>query len=83
MKDAKLTEHDVLEIRRSTQSNLALAAAYNVSPSTIAHIRSGRTRRGDDAPVWVRDPEEAACDMALRNFRCVEPANEPLMWRVA
>jgi hypothetical protein len=33
--------------------------------------------------VHKRPEAELACDMALRNFRCVEPENEPLMWRVA
>lgn len=33
--------------------------------------------------VHKRPEAELACDMALRNFRCVGSANEPPVWRVA
>lgn len=37
----------------------------------------------DERHAYTRPEAEVACDVALRNFRCSEPANEPLMWRIA
>jgi hypothetical protein len=41
-KCAKLTEHQVLEIRASGDTNVALAARFGVSPSTVRLARIGR-----------------------------------------
>jgi hypothetical protein len=38
---SKLTEEDVLAIRRSNERNLDIAKRYKVDPSTISHIRRG------------------------------------------
>ncbi len=40
---AKLTEADVIEIRRTKGKAVDLASSFNVCPSTISHIRTGRT----------------------------------------
>lgn len=42
-KGLKLTDEDVLEISKSTDTGVNLAKAYNVSPATISLIRNRRT----------------------------------------
>lgn len=44
---AKLTIDDVRSIRASRSSSRVLGPMYGVSPSTITHIRTGRTWRDD------------------------------------
>lgn len=43
---AKLSEKQIQEIRGSSQSSALLAEQYQVNPTTIRRIRSGRTWRG-------------------------------------
>lgn len=42
---SKLTDEAVREIRESTESHAALARRYDVSDTTIAYVRKGRTWR--------------------------------------
>ncbi len=41
--NAKFKDEDIRAIRNSNESGLLLAARYDVTPSTISYIRSGKT----------------------------------------
>lgn len=41
--NAKFTNDDIREIRNSNDSGVSLAARFDVTPSTISYIRSGKT----------------------------------------
>lgn len=41
--NAKLDEEAVRSIRESTEMNKVLAARHGVNPSTISHVRRGKT----------------------------------------
>jgi hypothetical protein len=40
---AKLTENQVLEIRRDKRKRKEIAAAYGISPTSVTHIKQGTT----------------------------------------
>jgi hypothetical protein len=46
--NSKLTEADVVEIRRSSESNRVVALRYGVAPSLVSMVRTGR--------VWAHVP---------------------------